>query len=202
MDHYRVKDSTVKLELASQPWNFFRVLVYESVQAWLMVQSGCSSRLRNNSTRKSMALACKILSKQKSHTWHADQVATRSDKTKRNTSWATEAHLCSLRNLLRSCFELLPEPWCTNVHTLMDLNNTCFPVSNRRGSSQVKLKRKKQLGTPRAPEVKRTKQEAHQSKVAIDMNYHNIDNWKTTLTPLPSIYQHKRMEDNLWMILV
>ena len=64
---YRVKDSTVKLELASQPWNFFRVLVYESVQAWLMVQSGCSSRLRNNSTRKSMALTCKILSKQKSH---------------------------------------------------------------------------------------------------------------------------------------
>jgi len=140
---YRVKDSTVKLELASQPWNFFRVLVYESVQAWLMVQSGCSSRLRNNSTRKSMALTCKILSKQKSHTWHADQVAMRSDnKKKLSTSWATEAHLCSLRNLLRSCFELLPEPCCTSVHTLLVLKNTCFPVSDRRGSSQVKLKEK------------------------------------------------------------
>ena len=142
---YRVKDSTVKLELASQPWNFFRVLVYESVQAWLMVQSGCSSRLRNNSTRKSMALTCKILSKQKSHTWHADQVAMKGDKIIRNwsTSWATEAHLCSLRNLLRSCFELLPEPCCTSVHTLMDLKNTLFPISDRRGSSQLKLKIKK-----------------------------------------------------------
>ena len=30
---HRVKDYTVKLELASQPCHFFRVFVYESVQA-------------------------------------------------------------------------------------------------------------------------------------------------------------------------
>jgi hypothetical protein len=35
----------------------------------------------------------------------------------------------------------------------MDLKNTLFPVSDRRGSSQLKLKRKKN-GTPRAPEVR------------------------------------------------
>lgn len=76
----RVIDSTVKLELASQPWNFFRVLVYESVHAWVIFQSGCSSRLRNNSTRKSIALICKILCKRKSDTWLADQVATKKIK--------------------------------------------------------------------------------------------------------------------------
>jgi hypothetical protein len=52
----RVKCYTVKLELASQPCHFFRVFVYESVQAWLIVQSGWSRRLRNSSTRKSIAL--------------------------------------------------------------------------------------------------------------------------------------------------
>ena len=134
MDHHRVKDSTVKLELASQPWNFFRVLVYESVQAWLIVQSGCSSRLRNNSTRKSMALSRRILSKQKSDTWHADQAEKVTKKW--STLWAIEAHLCSSRNLLQSCFELLPEPCCTSAHILMGLKNTCFPVSDRRGSNQ------------------------------------------------------------------
>jgi hypothetical protein len=84
-----------------------------------------------------MALTCEILSKQKSRTWHDDQVAMRSDKKKKlSTSSATEAHLCSLRNLLRSCFELLPEPCCTSVHTLMVLKYTCFPVSDK--EDQVK----------------------------------------------------------------
>lgn len=46
----------MKLELASQPCHFFRVLLYESVQHFDMLQSGCSTRFRNNSTRKSIAL--------------------------------------------------------------------------------------------------------------------------------------------------
>lgn len=47
---------TVKLELASHPCHFFSVLLYESVQACDMAQSWCSSKLRNNPTKKSMAL--------------------------------------------------------------------------------------------------------------------------------------------------
>lgn len=155
LNHNRVKNSTVKLELASQPWNFFRVLEYESVQAWVMVQSWWSSRLRNNSTRKSMALTCKILSKQKSHTWHADQVAMESDKTKGNLK-----HLVSHR----SPFVQLEEPFAVLFWTsswIMLYNCSYFDGSEeylfsslwQKRIKSIEIKKKKQPGTARAPKV-------------------------------------------------
>jgi len=52
----QLKNITEKLELASQPCHFFRVLLYESVQACAIDQSACSTKFWNNATKKSIAL--------------------------------------------------------------------------------------------------------------------------------------------------
>ena len=128
----------------------------------------------------------------------ADQVAMRSDKTKRNSSKKETKYLVSHR----SPFVQLEEPFAvlfwTSSWTMLykcsyfdGSEEYLFSSLWQKRIKSSEIKRKITWNSEGSRSDKRTKQEADQSKVAIDMNYHNIDNWKTTLTPLPSIYQHK-----------
>ena len=124
----------------------------------------------------------------------ADQVAMRSDKTKRNSSKKETKYLVSHR----SPFVQLEEPFAvlfwTSSWTMLykcsyfDGSEEYFVSSLwQKRIKSIEIKKKKITWNAKGSRSEKwTKQEAEQSKVAISINYLNIDNWKTTLTLPPT----------------